>query len=119
MNTRKIGTDGEDKAVQYLIKNDFKIITRNFRKRGFEIDIVAEHKDGSIRFVEVKTVVDGALEDAFFSVENRNIYRYSGGVDSFFLEYPQHKDKVMAMDALIVCGEMIRYYDNVTSGQVF
>lgn len=50
---------GEDKACEYLKKNGFKIIERNFRKGYGEIDIIAieeTKKDGKVLvFVEVKT----------------------------------------------------------------
>lgn len=48
------GKLGEDVAVQFLKKSGFKIIERNFRIRGGEIDIVAIEKDALV-FVEVKT----------------------------------------------------------------
>ena len=53
-NKLQDGKLGEDIAVEYLKKQGLKIIERNFRIRGGEIDIVA--LDGSIlAFVEVKT----------------------------------------------------------------
>jgi len=116
MNTKETGNIGEQKAVQYLLKNEFKIIFKNFRKHGFEIDIVALDKNDVLRFIEVKAVVDGSLEDAAFSIENRNIYRYINGVDAFLVEYPLYRDRSMAMDAVIVQDDLITYYENITGG---
>ncbi|MBI4037742.1 YraN family protein [Candidatus Curtissbacteria bacterium] len=49
-----IGKTGEDLAVKYLNKLGYKIIERNFRIRGGEIDIVAI--DGkTLVYIEVKT----------------------------------------------------------------
>ncbi len=48
------GQLGEDLAVAFLKKKGFKIIERNFRIRGGEIDIIAIHEDTLI-FIEVKT----------------------------------------------------------------
>lgn len=48
------GKLGEDYTVQYLEKNGYSIVARNYRKRCGEIDIVAV-KDDIIAFVEVKT----------------------------------------------------------------
>ncbi len=53
MNNTLTGNKGEDLACEYLKKNRYKILERNFRIRGGEIDIVA--RDGEyLVFVEVK-----------------------------------------------------------------
>ncbi len=50
----QLGKLGENLAAQYLQKNGYKIIIRNYRKKFGEIDIIA--KQGSVLiFVEVKT----------------------------------------------------------------
>lgn len=49
-----LGKLGEDRAVDYLVKNSFTIRDRNFRTKSGEIDIVAQ-KSGTIYFIEVKT----------------------------------------------------------------
>lgn len=50
---------GEDETCQYLQKNGFKIIERNFRQGYGEIDIIAvdptDSKEKILVFVEVKT----------------------------------------------------------------
>lgn len=48
------GKDGEVFACDFLIKNGYEIILRNFRCKVGEIDIIAKDKD-EIVFVEVKT----------------------------------------------------------------
>lgn len=54
MSTTITGHHGEDLACQYLEKEGYKILERNYRIRGGEIDIVA--KDGeTLVFIEVKT----------------------------------------------------------------
>ena len=52
---QKIGKIGEDLACEYLEKNGYKVIDRNYLKKWGEIDIVAK-KDKKIHFVEVKSV---------------------------------------------------------------
>ncbi len=54
LNNKIIGDKGESIAVQYLLKNKYTIIERNFRCRFGEIDIIAK-KDNCIIFFEVKT----------------------------------------------------------------
>jgi putative endonuclease len=52
----KLGEWGEVKAANYLIKNGYNIIHRNFRCKLGEIDIIAfDKEEKSMCFIEVKT----------------------------------------------------------------
>ena len=53
-NTTSIGRYGEDLACEYLKKQKYKILEKNFYASHNEIDIIAENKQYII-FVEVKT----------------------------------------------------------------
>jgi putative endonuclease len=50
-----VGKAGEDIVVKHLVKQQYKILDRNFRKQYGELDIIAS-KDGIVHFLEVKTV---------------------------------------------------------------
>ncbi|MBU2949814.1 YraN family protein [Tamlana sp. 2_MG-2023] len=50
----KLGEKGEQLAVDYLLKNNYEIIERNYRFGKSEIDIIAKIKD-TLAVVEVKT----------------------------------------------------------------
>jgi len=52
---QKVGKIGEDVVCKFLVKHDFNIIDRNYRKKWGEIDIVAE-KGNILHFIEVKSV---------------------------------------------------------------
>ncbi|MCM1023792.1 MAG: YraN family protein [Prevotella sp.] len=54
MDRQEMGRFGENAAAYYLEKKGYRILGRNYRIKGGEIDIIAE-KDGVIAFVEVKT----------------------------------------------------------------
>ena len=54
MYKKNIGNIGEEKICEYLLKNGYTILKRNYFCRGGEIDIIAQ-KDMDIAFVEVKT----------------------------------------------------------------
>ena len=58
-----IGAWGEDQAAIYLKKKRYRLIGRNFRVRGGEIDLIAEHR-GFLVFVEVKTRQDDSHGEA-------------------------------------------------------
>ena len=50
----QLGKKGEQLAVDYLLKNDYSIIERNFRFDKAEVDIIARKGD-SLAIIEVKT----------------------------------------------------------------
>ena len=53
-NSRKIGDIGERATADFLLRNGYEILKRNYTVRGGEIDIIA--RKGSVTcFVEVKT----------------------------------------------------------------
>ena len=65
--SKNVGKIGEEIAVRFLKEKGYEILDRNYRfqipgdlQRG-EIDIVAK-KDGTICFVEVKTLKDPKIE---------------------------------------------------------
>ena len=60
-NTKKLGSNGEQRAADYLISKNYKILHRNWRTRRGEIDIIAQIDD-TIVFVEVKTLPSGCIE---------------------------------------------------------
>ncbi len=59
MNKREAGNAGESAVCEFLAKNGYEILERNYTVRGGELDIIAE-KNGTIVFVEVKLRKEGA-----------------------------------------------------------
>lgn len=53
-SSREVGLCGEDIAVRYLEAQGFSVVSRNFRSRFGEIDVIAKDGD-TIVFIEVKT----------------------------------------------------------------
>ncbi|MGI6567153.1 MAG: YraN family protein [Firmicutes bacterium] len=76
-NRRQIGNLYEAMAADYLKKQGYKILARQYRSKGGEIDLVA--KDGStIVFVEVKgrqTTRFGSPQEAVDRRKQRRIWR--------------------------------------------
>jgi putative endonuclease len=70
----EFGIEGEDKAANYLIREGYTILDRNWRSGHKELDIVAE-KDGTLVVAEVKTRTSskyGNPEDAVTPRKIRN-----------------------------------------------
>jgi putative endonuclease len=55
-DAHELGKAGEEYATQYLLKEKYKIIDRNFSRPWGELDIIAREKGGTLVFVEVKTL---------------------------------------------------------------
>jgi putative endonuclease len=72
-----LGRRGERAAEKYLRRNGYRIVARNFRAAGAEIDIVAMEGD-TLVFVEVKTRRSrdaGAPEEAVDERKQKQIRR--------------------------------------------
>ena len=74
MTTKELGDLGEKLACEYLVGKGYNILGRNYRISFGEIDIIARkkrkfiwHQDKTIHFVEVKTLLEGAV--AYFPEE--------------------------------------------------
>ena len=78
-----IGALGEDIASRYLENKGFSIVTRNYRKKFGEIDIVTKKKE-KIHFVEVKTVSREA--DAVVTQETPDGFRAEDNVHDWKLK---------------------------------
>jgi putative endonuclease len=71
-NKIKIGKLGEDLAAKYLTKNGYKIITKNYRTRDGEIDLVCQ-KDNLLVMVEVKTRTNARFGYPEESIDNQKL----------------------------------------------
>ena len=56
MNTRKTAIEGENAACEYLKKQGYEIVERNYSCPIGEIDVISRDRDGVVVFVEVKTL---------------------------------------------------------------
>lgn len=70
MTKTETGRLGEERVRAYLEERGYRIISRNFRIKGGEIDIIAENGD-YIAFVEVKTRKRGSMVSGFEAVNRR------------------------------------------------
>ena len=98
--TWDLGQNGEELAADYLMKQGYRILHRNWNlHKGCELDIVAT-KDNQLHFIEVKTrsrVSDiyGRPEQAINDAKLRNIvraiYRYQ---NIYHLDMEMHVDAI-------------------------
>ena len=118
-----IGKRGENLASEYLIKEGYRVINKNWRSGGLEIDLVCKNKEGLLIFVEVKTLektgkpafADLLPED---NVTKRKIRSIRSAVQMFVAK---HSDQIeessgfrIDVIALTISGEdvIINHYEN-------
>ncbi|MDE7138065.1 MAG: YraN family protein [Ruminococcus sp.] len=70
MKASETGKLGEEKVCAYLEEIGYRIVVRNYRIRGGEIDIIAENGE-YIAFVEVKSRKPDSLVTGFEAVNRR------------------------------------------------
>jgi len=80
----KLGRKGEEEAEKFLKKKGYRILERNFRVKGGEIDIVAE-KSGEIVFVEVRTRTSSEFMEPIESITPAKRKRLRRAAEVFLL----------------------------------
>lgn len=68
MNIGKTGAEGEKRVANFLRRQGFQILKRNFQCKYGEIDIIAENEE-YILFVEVKTRKENSLVSGVEAVD--------------------------------------------------
>jgi putative endonuclease len=99
----------EDKAIDFLFSNGYKIIERNFyaRKLG-EIDIIAL-KDNIYHFIEVKS---GESFEAVYNITPNKLHKLLRSIE-YYLKV-KNLDVAYCVDAIIFVGEDLEYLENIT-----
>jgi putative endonuclease len=96
----RLGAQGERAAEQYLKRHGYRIVRRNFRALGAEIDLVAMDGD-TLVFIEVKTRRSfgaGAPEEA---VDIRKQSRLRRAGEAFAIQYGA-SERTMRFDIVAV-----------------
>jgi putative endonuclease len=88
---QQLGKEGEEIATAHLIKENYKILARNYRSGRAEIDIIAM-KDDLIIIVEVKTRETDKYGNPEESVGTGKINMLSQGAENFMLDRDLHNN---------------------------
>ena len=101
MNKREIGKLGENIACKYLIKNKYKILSKNYHTRFGEVDIIARDLNSLLIFFEVKTRTSDKYGQGFEAVD---YYKQQKLVKTtyFYLNENEIKDDNYRIDVLSI-----------------
>ncbi|ANF50717.1 hypothetical protein A0O34_09360 [Chryseobacterium glaciei] len=98
-NHNDLGKKAEDLAVEFLQKNSYKILIRNFRYQKAEIDIITE-KGSLIVVVEVKARSTDAFNLPQEAVNKRKISLIVSATNHYLEEF--NKDQEVRFDIISV-----------------
>ena len=117
--TTEAGNAGESFVAGRLERAGYRIVARNWRIRGGEIDIVA--LDGEILvFVEVKVRTGERVGYAEDALDERQLSRVMDAAEQYLYRYPDHQERLWRVDFVAITlsptGAVRRYshIENVT-----
>lgn len=110
-NRRQIGYGYEDQAAEYLKRQGFKILKRNFYCKTGEIDIIA--RDGRyLVFVEIKYRKNGACGHPLEAVDTRKQRKICKTASYFCLRYGYGDTAPCRFDVVAVMGDEVTHIRN-------
>nr|WP_055055594.1 MULTISPECIES: YraN family protein [Blautia] len=110
INKRKIGSCHEEEAAAFLKKQGLFIVTKNFRCKSGEIDLIV--RDGKyLVFVEVKYRSNKESGYASAAVDYRKQKRISQAAQFFLLRYG-YGEPPCRFDVVAIDGEQIQWIKN-------
>lgn len=84
MSTTDSGRNAESRAADYLKKHGWKILSKNWRNRWCEIDIVAKYNN-CVYFVEVKYRSRNEWGDGFEAITPTKLKRLARAADAWVM----------------------------------
>lgn len=111
MNRRQTGAVWEQAAAEYLEKQGYRILEKNFCCRYGEIDLIAED-NGALVFVEVKYRADIRIQYPEEAVDFRKRKRICKTADYYRLIHQIPEDHPCRFDVAAWTPEGLRLYRN-------
>lgn len=115
MNNRQKGSLGEQKALEYLLKNGYKLIEKNWHySKAAEIDLIVEKAD-TIIFVEVKTRNNLNFGHPFEAITKTKMQNIKKAVHAYLTLNPNLKFKNIRIDGIAIIGnpQKIEHLKNI------
>lgn len=115
MNNRAVGTEFEQKAADYLVKNGYQLLERNFRCRIGEIDLIARN-EGYLCFVEVKYRSGTSKGFPAEAINYNKIRRITRTAQFYLLLHKLPQDTPCRFDAVVILEQEISLIKNAFDG---
>ena len=101
MNNKETGNSGENRCCEFLKKNGYEIIQRNYRESSGEIDVIAI-KNETIVFVEVKTLPNATLDMLQKVLNTEKQKRIVKTAKRFLINHREYSNSYLRFDVIII-----------------
>ena len=108
---RRQGNIAEDKAAQYLKEKGYKILARNFAEKTGEIDIIAQDKQNTIIFVEVKQRKTNLFGGGLAAVNKAKQRRITLTAASY-IKKTKISYTALRFDIITITAGVLQHYEN-------
>lgn len=108
---RRQGNKAEEQATDYLKEKGYKILARNFACKTGEIDIIAQDKQNTIIFVEVKQRKTNLFGGGLAAVNKAKQKRITLTAAAY-LKKTQAKYFALRFDIITITGPDLEHYEN-------
>lgn len=109
----QLGEKGENKACSYLQKHGFAIVTRNYRYKRNEIDIIAK-RESLLIFVEVKAKSSSRFGHPEEAVDHKKVARIIEAAENYIFQNNWQGNirfDVIAIDLSSDNGQIVHFED--------
>ena len=114
LNTREIGNKYEDKSVETLVREAYKILERNYQNRFGEIDIIAE-KNKELVFIEVKNRKTSKFGYGYEAVDRRKIMKILK-LANYYIQSKKYQDYKIRFDCMSYLGDELDWIKDIVWG---
>ena len=98
-NTRTLGQSAEQRACRFLCKQGLSLVTRNYRSRFGEIDLIMRDGDCLV-FVEVRCRSANRLDSAALTVDTRKQRKLAKTASLFIATAPIYDGQTTRFDVV-------------------
>lgn len=103
--SQKKGAEKEQQAVQWLTKNGIKILDKNYRCKGGEIDIIGTDKQQNLIFFEVKYRKNNQYGNPLEFISPKKQKKIALCAEHYLLTHAKLQHHNMRFDALSLNAE--------------
>lgn len=115
--SREVGVKSEAIAANYLKHKGLKILTRNWRYKRYEIDIIGLDQQEVLVFIEVRARSDRAKQSGYYTVDHKKKHAIKIAVKAYLKCLPKpspaFRFDILEIEWHLNEGYTCRHFENV------